>query len=36
MTRRRKRNEPWGRLNLLVNLSRLVVEFVRWLWHTQP
>jgi hypothetical protein len=36
MTRRRKRFEPWGSLNLAVNLGRLLVELARLFWHMSP
>lgn len=33
MSPKRKREKPWGAMNLAVNLSRLLVELIRMFWH---
>lgn len=33
MESKRKREEPWGAWNLVVNIIRLAVDVVRLFWH---
>lgn len=33
MSSKRKREKPWGALNLAVNVIRLLVDLLRWFWH---
>lgn len=36
MPRRLQRPEPWGRLNLLVNIARFAWDVVRTFWRMEP
>ena len=36
MESKRKREEPWGAWNLVVNIIRLVVDVTRLFWHNIP
>jgi hypothetical protein len=36
MESKRKREEPWGARNLVVNIIRLVVDVARLFWHNIP
>lgn len=36
MTSKPSREKPWGALNLVVSVIRLLVDLVRWFWHIIP
>ena len=36
MESKRKREEPWGAWNLVVNIIRLAVDVIRLFWHNIP